>query len=717
MAQDKTTEKQLPNGWVESKLPDFCEIIMGQAPSSETYNTSGKGLPFYQGKSEFGSLYPTPQKYCTEPGKVAEKGSTLLCVRAPVGPTNLAPEKSCIGRGLAAIRGLGGVPEKFVLYIFRNAEPVISTKGTGTTFKAITKDFVVNLSFCLPPLAEQHRIVIKIEELFSELDNGVETLKKIQLQLKVYRQAVLKYAFEGKLTKSWRKANVDKQESPETLLAKIRVEREKHYQKQLAEWEKAKKTNEKISKPTKPKELPPLTKEELAELPELPKGWTWVRNDTLLEYVTSGSRGWAEYYSTTGAAFLRMGNLDHDTISIDLAKIQRVNLPKKAEGKRSLVRENDILVSVTADVGMIGIVPATIGEAYISQHVALARPLRNISSRYLAWFLASREDGQKQFRLLQRGATKVGLGLDDIRNVRIPLAYREEQDQVVGEIESRLSVCDKLEQSIEDSLKQAESLRQSILKKAFEGKLVAQDANDESASVLLERIHQQRSEQVQVRIAKKKYIKQQTIVKVKRKHSKAIYLRRGAVISYVVGHLSSSSHFGRTQLEKVMHLTQAHLGIDLEFEFVRQAAGPFDEEIIKVESLARKQEWFTTHKRQSFGVYYQPGPKMQEEKVWAVKILGEKKNEMDRLLKEVAKMTTEQAELFDTVYAVWNDLLIDGIDPTQEQIIEGVYNWHESKKRFPSEQIRTCIQWISTKSFVPSGQGKQTVVTKNGRML
>lgn len=175
-----------PNGWAIEKLSNFVDIIMGQSPPSETYNKNGEGLPFFQGKAEFGAIYPTVEKYCSEPNKIASQGDILLSIRAPVGPTNLAPLDCCIGRGLAALHPLDSISSKFILYLFRALEPQISKEGTGSTFKAINKQFIENLTIALPPLVEQIRIVDKIEENFSQLDKGIEYLKTAQGQLKVY---------------------------------------------------------------------------------------------------------------------------------------------------------------------------------------------------------------------------------------------------------------------------------------------------------------------------------------------------------------------------------------------------------------------------------------------------------------------------------------------------------------------------------------------------
>jgi len=137
---------------------------------------------------------------------------------------------------------------------------------------------------------------------------------------------------------------------------------------------------------------------------------------------------------------------------------------------------------------MIAVVPHDIEEAYMNQHVALARPVCGFNVSYLAWFLASQENGQKQFTRPQRGATKMGLGLDDIKSVRVPFPSKAEQDEIVSEIDRCFSIADEVEEVVDQSLRQAERLRQSILKQAFEGKLVEQDASDPPASMLLEQI-------------------------------------------------------------------------------------------------------------------------------------------------------------------------------------------------------------------------------------
>ena len=205
----------LPRGWVRTTLEEISEIILGQSPPSSTYNTDGTGLPFYQGKLEFGKRYPTPRKWCTAPKKIAEKGDVFISIRAPVGPTNLCPEKSAVGRGLAAIRGLGGIQSFFIFYLIRRFENEIANKGTGTTFNAITGNQLKNFEIPVPPLAEQRRIVAKLDTLFTQLDAAVDSLKQTQTQLQRYRRSILKVAFDGELTRKWREEHSSKPQSAE----------------------------------------------------------------------------------------------------------------------------------------------------------------------------------------------------------------------------------------------------------------------------------------------------------------------------------------------------------------------------------------------------------------------------------------------------------------------------------------------------------------------
>jgi type I restriction enzyme S subunit len=483
-------DNELPLGWEKVELRDISIVNMGQSPLSEYYNTNKEGLPFFQGKAEFGDLHPIAIKWCSNPSKIANKDDILISVRAPVGTTNIASEKCCIGRGLAGITPLLEIPNKYIFHFLRYSEKEIDSLGTGTTFKSISGNTLRTLNIPLAPLNEQHRIVTEIEKQFSRLDETVSALKRIQANLKRYKASVLKSAVEGKLTAAWREQH-PALESAQQLLERILKERRAHWEAaELAKMQangKPPKDNQwklKYKEPVKP---------DISNLPELPAGWMWTISDQLFWFITSGSRGWAQYYSNKGAIFLRIGNLSYESLKINLKDIQYVELGENKEGTRTRVQENDILISITAAIGMIGIIPSNIPEAYINQHIALTRPVPCLKSMYLALCLSSKKS-QDNLRDLQRGATKIGLGLHDIKKVYIPLPPIAEQAQIVAEVEKRLSVAEEVEQQINRNLKRAEHLRQAILKRAFSGKLVPQNPADEPASVLLESINVNQAE-------------------------------------------------------------------------------------------------------------------------------------------------------------------------------------------------------------------------------
>jgi restriction endonuclease S subunit len=301
------------------------------------------------------------------------------------------------------------VAVKFLKYSIDN----LNIKHTGSSIPQLTVPTVKLIKIPIPNFEIQTLIVSKIEELFSELDKGIEDLKTAQQQLKTYRQSVLKYAFEGRLT------------------------------------------NKKIKDG------------------DLPKGWEWVKSESFFDFVTSGSRGWAKYYSEKGAIFIRITNLNFDSLVLDLQdkKIQYVNPPSNSEGIRTKVQEGDFLFSITGYLGMFAIAPK-LDNAYVNQHVCLCRPNNNFNKKYLGYWIVSKSGGHYYLNKNQKGAVKAGLNLSDLKEFPVPLCSIEEQNIVVKEIESRLSVADKMEESIGQSLLQAEALRQSILKKAFTGELI-----------------------------------------------------------------------------------------------------------------------------------------------------------------------------------------------------------------------------------------------------
>ncbi|MDP3723759.1 MAG: restriction endonuclease subunit S [Candidatus Omnitrophota bacterium] len=164
LGSEKTELRPLPVGWRWVRLGEVCEIIAGQSPPGETYRKRPEGLPFFQGKADFGTRHPVPSTWCLSPTKIAEPGDILISVRAPVGPTNVADVKCCIGRGLAAVRPGNMAEREFILAALRLYEPHLASLGSGSTFSAIKREDIESLEIPLPPIAEQQRIAAILGE-------------------------------------------------------------------------------------------------------------------------------------------------------------------------------------------------------------------------------------------------------------------------------------------------------------------------------------------------------------------------------------------------------------------------------------------------------------------------------------------------------------------------------------------------------------------------
>jgi len=176
----------LPKEWRVVRLGEVAAILMGQSPPSESYNSEGIGLPFLQGKAEFGEVYPTPIKWCSRPLRISPPGAILLSVRAPVGDVNLAPFQCCIGRGLAAICANEKVDTAFLFHWLRLAKPKLEEHGTGTTFQSINRNVLENFPIPLPPLPEQRAIahVLRTVQRAKEATEGViAALKELKKSL------------------------------------------------------------------------------------------------------------------------------------------------------------------------------------------------------------------------------------------------------------------------------------------------------------------------------------------------------------------------------------------------------------------------------------------------------------------------------------------------------------------------------------------------------
>lgn len=423
---------EVPENWVWVRFGVIAEIVTGGTPSKKHPEYYGGNFPFYKPSDlDQGRLTYDASEYLSEEGKkvsrIIPKNSTAVCCIGSIGKCGYL---MCEGTTNQQINSAIPKINSLCLYYYLCTENFVQnllSMASATTIAIVNKSKMESCAFPLLPLSEQQRIVERIEELFAKLDEAKERLQEVAESFAVRKAALLHKAFTGELTKQWRLENGVSDES-----------------------------------------------------------WEEKKGEDFFEYVTSGSRGWAKYYSDKGSIFVRMGNLNHGTIELDLSDIQYVELPDQVEGQRSKLQKNDILISITADVGMIGLVREDM-DAYINQHVALARPKNDLYAEFLAWYFVS-DVGLQQMQNKQRGATKIGLGLQDIRSIILKIPTLPEQHEIVRLIDDLLARERAAQQAAEQALASIDLMKKSILARAFRGELGTNKASEASALELLKQV-------------------------------------------------------------------------------------------------------------------------------------------------------------------------------------------------------------------------------------
>lgn len=425
---------QLPISWVWALVRELGEVVSGGTPSTKERAFWGADIVWFSPadltgySAKFirrGAKSLSALGLRNSAARVLPAGSVMFSSRAPIGYVAINEVAAATNQGFKSVVPGPALFNEYLYYYLKASKQLAEGRATGTTFKEISGSAFSVLPVPVAPIREQHRIVAKIDELFSELDKAAESLKLARERLQIYRQALLKAAFEGKLTGD-------------------RAD-EKH-------------------------------------------SWRETRLGDEITFLTSGSRGWGDYYSDSGDVFIRAQNLKHD--KLDLEDIAYVRLPSGGtEGLRTRVQRGDILITITgANVTKTGIVNEDIGTAYVSQHVALCRPGPSVFPQYLYWYLLSEAGGRRQLNSAAYGAGKPGLNLDNIREVTLALPSIDEQRAIVGRLDALLSAQEHIRHSVEDEIGRVAAVRQSVLKQAFSGHLVPQNPADEPAADLLPRL-------------------------------------------------------------------------------------------------------------------------------------------------------------------------------------------------------------------------------------
>lgn len=452
----------LPDGWRWERLGDVCE------PSQYGWTTkaaSSGDLRFLRTTDiSSGRVDWKTVPFCTEKPSDVDRyrvraGDILISRAGSVGKSFLieSADDAVFASYLIRYRPLT-VPRYVYHWLQTNTYWSMITESTaGIAIPNVNASKLSDLPVPMAPDQLREPIVDRIDELFAEIDNGEVALVRARADLATWRKALLNAAVTGELTADWRTANPPA-ETGADLLDRLLSERR-------AQWAAAPRNKgKKYKEPAQP------DLELFGIPPELPTGWTWASAAQLTTLVTSGSRGWADYYSEAGATFIRAQNINTDTLR--LAGIAYVTPPKGGEGSRTRVSKGDILITITgANVTKSAIVDIDLEEAYVSQHVGLMRPTDIATAEFLFWWIVTPGGGRKILERLAYGAGKPGLNLPNLLGLPVPLPPLDEQREIArlcASVDDERAACVNV--TIEGQ-QAASTLRQSILAAAFRGDL------------------------------------------------------------------------------------------------------------------------------------------------------------------------------------------------------------------------------------------------------
>ena len=491
-------------GWVEVELGEVYQgkrrssVVPAKEPDRrfELYSVPsfGTGMPERLYGSEIGSSK-----------QAVASGSVLLCRINPrinrvwvVGEAGSAPQIA--STEWVSLQHVAGITPRFAMQALQTPKVrrylTSSVSGVGGSLMRVRMDALWRTKIPLAPLPEQHRIVARIESLLAKLDEGVAALKRAEANLERYRASVLKAAVEGRLTEQWRRENPP-EETAEVLLRRILAERRERWEaEQLAKFE------------AKGKKPPPNWKAKYKEpvapdtngLPGLPEGWCWATVDQVGSVGSGITKGGKKRdIARRAVPYLRVANVQRGRLDL---RVVKTILASDDEIRRYSLESGDVLFNEGGDRDKLGrgwVWCGNLSECLHQNHVFRVRPfLRDYFSEFLSHY-GNSAGREWFFRRATQSVNLASINQTVLRSLPVPLPPLQEQRQVIRRLANALSSAELAGTEFIRQLNRATALRQSILKHAFEGRLVPQDPADEPASVLLERIRAEREAAIKMR--------------------------------------------------------------------------------------------------------------------------------------------------------------------------------------------------------------------------
>lgn len=489
-----TPQAPLPSGWARSRLGDLGRYLNGRGFKKSEWGTTGRPIIRIQ---DLTGTTANPNYFDgeVEERHIARDGDFLISWAATLGAYIYRGPEGLVNQHIFKVETF--ITQAFHFYAVTHAIEDMYRRTRGTGMVHIVKADFDNTEIPLPPLAEQSRIVDRIDELFTDLAAGFAALERVKRNLSRYRAAVLHAAVTGRLTEAWRKerwGGGPPDEPAPGLLERILVERRKQWERRtLANYEAKGKQPPKNWKGRYKEPAPPKLPEDGTTLPDLPEDWCWASVDQGAEVQGGLQKSPSRAPVKNHYPYLRVANVKRGRL--DLEELYRFELTNDELDKLRL-EDGDLLIvegngSVT-EIGRSAIWHNEVSNCVHQNHIIRARFASDIAPDYIDTFVNS-PLGQQYMRKVASSTSGLHtLSVGKVRSIDFPLPPEIEQAAIVDAVNEKLSQIDALEAEVTRGLSRAARLRQAILKAAFEGTLVPQDPNDEPASDLLQRIGEQR---------------------------------------------------------------------------------------------------------------------------------------------------------------------------------------------------------------------------------
>jgi type I restriction enzyme, S subunit len=447
----------LPVGWEWKTIGDCAKVITGRTPSKKESEYYGNFIPFVKPPELLNGSISSAADNLSEKGakeaRVLPINSVLVSCIGNLGKTGINRVPVAFNQQINAVLFPKEILPKYGFYYFQSSgfKDALESIASATTVSIVNKSKFESLLFPVAPIPEQKQIVGRIEELFSDLDAGVAALERVRAGLKRYKASVLKAAVEGKLANQNSGIGDDTESN---LLEAILENRKK-------EWEDYK---------TRGEYSPPLSPQNVGELPKLHNNWEWVTLEQLTSAVRVICYGilMPKENVSDGILYVKVKDMKND--HIDVENLNRTSPEIAKQYARASLKTGDLLLAIRGTYGRVAVIPPALDGGNITQDAARLSISKLINRDFVAWYLRS-DFAQNYFKRVARGVAVKGVNIADVRLCPVPLPPLDEQKRIVADVERRMSVVGDVESAVDAGLIRAARLRQSVLKSAFEGRL------------------------------------------------------------------------------------------------------------------------------------------------------------------------------------------------------------------------------------------------------